>query len=89
MLSSVPLPGQGQPDPNITSSFACWLELEGALTCLFRAETGQGRLGFAFLMLLHTAARVGVLQAVTTGGWEGLISSGQKAREEEMCLHTD
>lgn len=26
--------------------------------------------------LVVAAARVGVLQAVTTGGWEGLISSG-------------
>lgn len=32
---------------------------------------------------------MGVLRAVTTGGWEGLISLGQKAREEELCLHTD
>lgn len=49
--------------------------------------------GFAFLMLLRAwgwlLPRVGVLRAVTTGGWEGLISLGQKAREEELCLHTD
>lgn len=89
LLSSVPFPPQGQPDPNVTSSFAFRAgrspnpsvqRRNGAVHVGFCSPHAPPGLGVA-------AARVGVLQAVTTGGWEG---SSLRIRKQgrRMCLHT-
>lgn len=67
LLFSVPLLSQGQPDPDVTSSLACRAGRSPKVSV--QRRNGAVQAGFALLMLLHAAARVGVLQ-------EGLVSSG-------------
>lgn len=89
LSSAVPLLPQGQPDPNVTSSFACRAGRSPNLSVQRRNGAVQAGLcsPHAPPGLGVAAARVGVLQAVTTGGWEGSSLLVRK-RGRRMCLNT-
>lgn len=92
LLSSVvPLLPQGQPDPNVTSSFACRARRSPNLSV--RRRNGAVQAGLCFPRapprLGVAAARVAVLQAVTTGGWKGSSPRVRKqGRRKCACTRT-